>query len=229
MSQEAKLIELRGVSRVYHLGGETLRALDGVSVSINRGEFVAIVGPSGSGKSTLANVIGGLDQPSEGSVTIDDIDLSHAGDHKLSAYRNKYLGFVFQAFNLQPALTALENVEVPLILAGMKRRERVQRAKECLESVGLQERMNHRPAELSGGQRQRVSIARALANNPSLIIADEPTGNLDSQKGVEIMQLLRGLHKQGITLVIITHDESIAKQADRILSMHDGRLTESRK
>jgi len=210
------------------LGGETFNALNDVSLEVDAGEFVAITGPSGSGKSTLANIIGGLDAPSAGSVTVDGVALSHVGDKALSEYRNRHIGFVFQSFNLQAHETTLENVCMPLVLARMKRKERIVRATECLQAVGLGDRLKHKPTELSGGQRQRVAIARALAVKPSIIIADEPTGNLDSSRGGEIMQLLRKLNKDGITLIIITHDATIAAQADRVVTIKDGHLTVKR-
>ena len=221
------LIELTGVTKAYKLGDEVIKALDNVNLQINKGEFVAIIGPSGSGKSTLSNVIGGLDVPDSGTVHIANLDLSRVRDRELSAYRNKYVGFVFQSYNLQPHLTALENVMLPLVFAHAGNHERTERAKQCLEAVGLADRMRHRPTQLSGGQRQRVSSARALANNPELIIADEPTGNLDSARGEEILDLLKKLNRAGTTLIIVTHDMSIAKQADRILSLHDGKLSSS--
>jgi putative ABC transport system ATP-binding protein len=220
----AAVIDLKNITKTYHLGDETLNALDGVNCAVQSGEFVAITGPSGSGKSTLANIIGGLDQPSSGTVIIDGQDLSRVRDRQLSDYRNQHIGFVFQSFNLQGTQTALENVMLPLIFARMKPAERKARAKECLEAVGLGDRLNHRPSQLSGGQRQRVAIARALAVRPSIILADEPTGNLDSARGEEIMKLLKDLNKQGITLVVITHDMSIARQADRIIQIKDGRM-----
>lgn len=201
-----------------------MNALDGVSCTVQSGEFVAITGPSGSGKSTLANIIGGLDRPTGGSVTVDGQDLSHVRDRQLSDYRNKHIGFVFQSFNLQGNQTAMENVMLPLVFARMKPHDRKARAKECLEAVGLGDRLKHKPSQLSGGQRQRVAIARALAVKPSIILADEPTGNLDSARGEEIMKLLKSLNKQGITLLIITHDMSIARQADRIIQIKDGKI-----
>ncbi len=220
----AAIIELSQVTRTYKLGDEVLNALDNVSLNIEKGEFVAITGPSGSGKSTLANIIGGLDKPSKGTVVVDGNDLSKVRDGKLSSYRNKSIGFVFQSFNLQGRNTTLENVMLPLVFARMSRKARKVRAKVCLEAVGLADRAKHKPSQLSGGQRQRVAIARALANNPSIIIADEPTGNLDSAKGVEIMKVLQNLNKQGITLLIITHDMSIARQAHRIINIKDGKV-----
>jgi putative ABC transport system ATP-binding protein len=220
------LIDLQNITKTYHLGGETLNALDSVSFNVQAGEFVAITGPSGSGKSTLANIIGGLDRPTSGTVVVDGNDLSHVNDRKLSEYRNKHVGFVFQSFNLQGTQTALENVALPLVFARMKAKERKARASECLRAVGLSDRLKHRPNQLSGGQRQRVAIARALAVKPNIIIADEPTGNLDSARGEEIMKLLHELNKQGMTLLVITHDMTIARQADRIIQIHDGKLTE---
>lgn len=207
------------------MGDETLQALDDITLSIKDGEFVAIMGPSGSGKSTLANIIGGLDEPSDGTISVDNEDLSKTSDQFLSSYRNKKIGFVFQTFNLQPHLTALENVILPLIFAKMRSKDRIAKAKESLAAVGLADRMKHKPTELSGGQRQRVSIARALTNDPQIIIADEPTGNLDSKKSEEIIDLLKKLNReQKITLIIITHDINIARQADRVINIHDGRI-----
>jgi len=222
------IITLQGVTKTYRLGDETVNALDGVSLSVKAGEFLAITGPSGSGKSTLANIIGGLDTPSAGTVLIDGEDISKVSDKNLSHYRNKHIGFVFQSFNLQASYTALENVMLPLVLGKMAGGQRTERAKACLKAVGLEERMRHRPAQLSGGQRQRVAIARAIANEPSIIIADEPTGNLDSARGEEIMKLLKDLNKQGITLIIITHDQNIARAAERVITIHDGKLEEHR-
>jgi putative ABC transport system ATP-binding protein len=219
------VIELKNLTKTYKLGDEVLNALDGVDCTIQAGEFVAITGPSGSGKSTLANIIGGLDRPSSGTVFIDGTDLSHVNDRQLSDYRNKHLGFVFQSFNLQGMQTAMENVMLPLVFARMKRGERKARAKECLEMVGLGDRLKHKPSQLSGGQRQRVAIARALAVKPSIILADEPTGNLDSARGEEIIKLLHDLNKQGLTLIIITHDPAIARMAGRVINIKDGKVT----
>jgi putative ABC transport system ATP-binding protein len=220
----AAVIELRDLTKTYRLGDETLHALDGVNCTIQAGEFVAITGPSGSGKSTLANIIGGLDKPSSGTVIVDGQDLSHVRDRQLSDYRNHHIGFVFQSFNLQGTQTALENVMLPLVFSRMKSKDRKVRAKECLDAVGLGDRLKHKPGQLSGGQRQRVAIARALAVKPSIILADEPTGNLDSARGEEIMKLLKDLNKQGITLIVITHDVSIAKQAGRVIQIKDGKM-----
>jgi putative ABC transport system ATP-binding protein len=222
------IIELKKVTRTYKLGDEVLNALNNVTLNIEKGEFVAIVGPSGSGKSTLANVVGGLDRPTSGSVIIDGIDLSRVHDSKLSNYRNRYIGFVFQSFNLQGHNTTLENVMLPMVFAKVKPKIRKTRAKDCLDGVGLGDKLKFKPTQLSGGQRQRVSIARALALKPSIIIADEPTGNLDTARGDEIIKILRALNKQGITLLIITHDMRIARQADRIVQIQDGTLTEHR-
>jgi putative ABC transport system ATP-binding protein len=221
------VIELKGVIKTYKLGDEVLNALDDVNLAIRHGEFVAITGPSGSGKSTLANIIGGLDRPTSGSIVVDGNDLSRVRDRQLSDYRNRHIGFVFQSFNLQGTQTALENVMLPLVFARMKSRDRKARAKECLEAVGLGDRLKHRPSQLSGGQRQRVAIARALAIKPSIILADEPTGNLDTARGEEIMKLLRELNAKGITLVVITHDVTVAKQADRVIEIRDGKVTRS--
>ena len=222
------IIELKSVTKTYRLGGEILNALDKVSFKVSPGEFIAITGPSGSGKSTLANIIGGLDHPDGGSVIVDGEELAHIHDSKLSAYRNQHIGFVFQSFNLQGTNTALENVMLPLVFSHMKNSLRKARAKECLEAVGLGDRLMHKPSQLSGGQRQRVAIARALAVKPKIIIADEPTGNLDSAKGQEIIQLLRELNKQGITLLIITHDMAVAHAAHRIVEIRDGKISEKR-
>ena len=220
------IIQLKNVTKTYRLGDEVLHALDNVSFTVQAGEFIAITGPSGSGKSTLANIIGGLDRPTSGSVVVEGNDLSHVSDRQLSDYRNRHIGFVFQSFNLQGTQSALENVMLPLIFARMHAQERKQRATECLKMVGLSDRLKHKPGQLSGGQRQRVAIARALAAEPGIIIADEPTGNLDSARGEEIMRLLKDLNKQGITLIIITHDMSIARQAGRTIQIKDGHLAE---
>jgi putative ABC transport system ATP-binding protein len=219
-------IELREVTRSYTMGDEVIRALDRVSVSIDQGEFVAVTGPSGSGKSTFANIIGGLDTPDHGTVRVAGVDLARAGDRRLAAYRNRTVGFVFQSFNLQPTATALENVMMPLTLARMPARERRARATACLTDVGLADRLRHRPAQLSGGQRQRVAVARALATRPSILIADEPTGNLDSERGREILALLTALNRDGLTLIVITHEADVADAAGRVLHIKDGKLSE---
>lgn len=220
------MIALKSVSKKYEMGGEDIIALDNVDLKIEPGDFIAIMGPSGSGKSTLANIVGGLDSPDSGQVLVNDKDIAKMSDKSLSAYRNKTIGFVFQSFNLQPTYTALENVMVPLVFARVSPSERRKKAEECLKAVGLQDRMNHRPGQLSGGQRQRVSIARALANQPEIIIADEPTGNLDSKKGAEIVDLLKELNKnQNLTLLVITHDSNVAREAKKVITIKDGRLS----
>lgn len=210
------------------MGEETINALAGINLEIGQGEFVSIVGPSGSGKSTLLNIIGGLDSPTKGNIIVDGQDLSKASDSELSSYRNKKIGFVFQTFNLQPTYNALENVALPLVFARVPFGKRSQIAKEALETVGLGDRVRHKPSELSGGERQRVGIARALVNNPKILLADEPTGNLDSKARERIMELLAELNKErGLTLLLVTHDLESAKSADRMLHMRDGQITES--
>ena len=222
-------VQCTGLRKTYTVGDEEVRALDDVSLTVEKGDFIAICGPSGSGKSTLANVIGGLDRPDAGSVVVDGIDLSDAKDKELSAYRNKNIGFVFQSFNLQAHETALENVISPLVIGGVgKKKERRDKGMKALERVGLVDRAEHKPTQLSGGQRQRVAIARALVNDPALIIADEPTGNLDSSRGGDVMNELERLNREGITLIIITHDQSIAGRAKRVLTIKDGKITETR-
>jgi putative ABC transport system ATP-binding protein len=219
------MIQLKSVCRTYKMGKENVAALDGIDLEIKEGEFVAIMGPSGSGKSTLANVIGGLDRPSSGSVQVDGEELNRLSDNRLSEYRNKKIGFVFQSFNLIPNYTTLENVMLPLIIAGMPSKMRKEKAYEYLKAVGLESRTDHKPSQLSGGERQRVSIARALANNPRIIIADEPTGNLDSKKSAEIISVLKFLNREEkITIIVITHDPNVAREADRTLKMHDGKI-----
>lgn len=224
----AAMIQLDHITRTYHLGDEIIHALNDVSFSVQPGEFVAIIGPSGSGKSTLANIIGGLDRPTSGTVTVDGNNLSKDRDAKLSEYRNHHVGFIFQSFNLQNDISALDNVMMPLLFSKMRRAERRKRAEACLRAVGLEDRMKHKATELSGGQRQRVAIARALAVRPSIIIADEPTGNLDTARGQEIMTLLKNLNKKGLTLLVITHDLTVAKQASRVVQILDGRLREQK-
>ncbi|MBU7006169.1 ABC transporter ATP-binding protein [Phosphitispora fastidiosa] len=218
------MIKLVDISKFYHTGSVTLAALDKVNLEIKNGEIIAIIGPSGSGKSTLMNMIGCLDVPSQGQYLLDEKEVSKLKEDDLSEIRNKKIGFIFQSFNLLPKLTALENVELPLIYRGMSTAERRQSSVEALDLVGLSDRMHHKPTELSGGQQQRVAIARALAGNPPVILADEPTGNLDSRSGVEVMEIIGDLNKKGKTVIIITHDMEIARQARRIIRIQDGRI-----
>lgn len=222
------LIECRDLVKTYTVGDDTVHALDHVSVDVNQRDFIAICGPSGSGKSTLANVIGGLDRPDAGSVIVDGVDLARAKDKDLSAYRNRHVGFIFQSFNLQAHESALENVISPLVVGGVgRRKERLAKGLAALDRVGLADRARHKPGQLSGGQRQRVAIARALVNDPSIIIADEPTGNLDSARGAGIMEELERLNREGVTMLIITHDRNVASRAGRVVQIIDGRITES--
>ena len=218
------LIKLDSITRTYAMGAVEVQALRRVDLVIDRNDYLAVMGPSGSGKSTLMNIIGCLDSPTSGTFTLDGSDVSHRSDTELSRMRNGFVGFVFQTFNLLPRATALVNVETPLIYAGVRGRERRRRASKALARVGLADRMHHRPSELSGGERQRVAIARALVNEPSLILADEPTGNLDSVTGEEIMQILDDLHKQGNTILLVTHESHVAAHAHRRILMRDGRI-----
>ncbi len=220
------MIRLENITKVYKMGENEVHALAGVSLHIRPKEFVAIIGPSGSGKSTLMNMIGCLDVPTSGTYWIDGVEGSKMKDNDLADLRNKKLGFIFQQYNLLAKLTAFENVELPLIYKGLPAQERKELAEKALERVGLKDKMGHCPTELSGGQQQRVSIARALAGKPALILADEPTGALDSKSGVEIMQMLHELHKEGNTIVVITHDLNIAKQAQRIITIRDGLIVD---
>ncbi|HET7434753.1 MAG TPA: ABC transporter ATP-binding protein [Thermoanaerobaculia bacterium] len=218
------LIEMRGLTRVYQLGPQDIYALRGVDLTIDHGEYVAIMGPSGSGKSTLMNVIGCLDTPSDGQYILDGVPVESMNDDELAAVRNKKIGFVFQTFNLLARTTALQNVELPLVYAKIPRTQRRQLAEEALVAVGLKDRMNHQPNELSGGQRQRVAIARALVNKPSLLLADEPTGNLDSQTGREILDLFRDLHSRGNSIIMVTHEDDVAQEAKRVIHIRDGKI-----
>ncbi|CAN5412046.1 ABC transporter ATP-binding protein [soil metagenome] len=217
-----EVIQLADITKFYLMGTETIRALNGVSISVDRNEYVAMMGPSGSGKSTLMNILGCLDSPTTGKYILNHQDVSHMQDNDLAAIRNKEIGFVFQTFNLLPRLSALENVELPLIYFGMGKKARRERAEEVLVQVGLENRMTHKPNELSGGQRQRVAIARALVNKPSIILADEPTGNLDTKTSIEIMAMLDAIHQSGNTVILVTHEEDIATYAHRIIRLRDG-------
>ncbi len=218
------LIETRDLWKTYVMGSEEIHALRGVNIEIPRGEYVAIMGPSGSGKSTLMNLIGCLDTPSKGTYLLNDKEVSRMDDDELARIRNEEIGFVFQTFNLLPRASALHNVELPLVYAGVSSSERAERAKAALTKVELDHRMGHKPNELSGGQRQRVAIARALVNNPSILLADEPTGNLDSKTGVEIMALFERLHGGGNTIVLVTHEPEVAAHAHRVIHIRDGQV-----
>lgn len=222
------MIDLKNIFKIYKMGENEVYALNDVSLHIDDKEFVSIIGPSGSGKSTLMNMLGCLDVPTKGTYTLDGYDVGSKTDDELAAIRNEKIGFVFQGFNLLPKLSALENVELPLIYQGIPAKERKERAKKALESVGLGERVDHRPTELSGGQQQRVAIARALVTNPPIILGDEPTGNLDSKSGKEVMQIFKELHQKGNTIILITHDSDVAAQAERIVKIQDGKLYEGK-
>ena len=221
-----KIIELKGIKRYFNLGDETIYAIKEINLDIFKNEYVALMGPSGSGKSTLMNILGCLDTPSAGQYFLEGNDVSKVSDNELAAVRNKQIGFIFQTFNLIPRLTTIENVALPLIYAGWSKKQRDERAIEVLQQVGLGDRMKHKPNELSGGQRLRVAVARALVNNPSLILADEPTGNLDTKTSYEIMALFEEIHNKGNTIVVVTHEEDIALYTHRIVRMRDG-LVES--
>ncbi len=216
------LIDIEKVKKIYDLGAEKIHALDGVSLKIEQGEYIAIMGPSGSGKSTIMNILGCLDTPTSGSYLFEEEQVGEMDDDQLAGIRNEKIGFVFQTFNLLPRISTLHNVELPLIYGGVSLESRRERAKMVLEQVGLGDRMDHKPNELSGGQRQRVAVARALANEPSIILADEPTGNLDSKTGEDIMLLFNELHDAGNTIILVTHEEYIAENAHRIIRLHDG-------
>ena len=215
---------MEGVSKLYRMGDSVVKALDGVDFRVLKGEYVAIMGPSGSGKSTLMNLLGCLDKPSSGRYLLNGCDVSRMDDDRLSGVRNREIGFVFQAFNLLPRLSALENVALPLSFAGVEKGERLARAAEALRQVGLPHRADHRPDELSGGQRQRVALARALVTHPSIILADEPTGNLDTATSDEVMKLFAGIHRKGNTILLVTHEEEVARCAGRIVRLRDGKI-----
>ena len=221
-----ELINLSDIYKIYNVGGEEVRALDGVDLTINNNEYLAIMGPSGSGKSTMMNMIGCLDTPTSGIYHFEGEEVHIMDDAQLASIRNRKIGFVFQTFNLLPKATALHNVEIPLVYANIRKEKRIDMASKALKDVGLEDRMHHKPNELSGGQRQRVAIARALVNNPSIILADEPTGNLDSKSGHEIMEILDNLHSKGNTIILVTHEDDIAKRAKRTIRLFDGKIIE---
>lgn len=219
------MVETEDLAKYYQMGPLTVKALDGVNLKIKRGEYISIMGPSGSGKTTLFNMVGGIDRPTRGRVYIDGVDIAKLDAYELAWLRCRKIGYIFQSFNLIPVLTAIENVELPMIFAGVEREERARRSREILEAVGLGERLNHKPAELSGGQQQRVAVARALSNNPVIVLADEPTGNLDLHTGLEIITLLRGLNKdKEVTIVAATHDLKMIDVSDRIIYLRDGHI-----
>ncbi len=224
--EKETLINIKGIKKIYKVGNQEVRALNGVDLVINKNEYVAIMGPSGSGKSTLMNLLGCLDTPTEGSYILNNTDVSQMKDDQLAEVRNKEIGFVFQSFNLLPRYDALNNVALPLIYAGMPKHEREDEAKKALINVDLGDRMDHKPNELSGGQKQRVAVARAMVNNPSIILADEPTGNLDSKTSLDIMSLFEQVYKRGNTIIVVTHEEDIARYARRVVRLRDG-LVES--
>ncbi len=223
------LINLNDIYKIYNVGGEEVRALDGVDITINSNEYLAIMGPSGSGKSTMMNMIGCLDTPSSGIYMFEGEEVHIMDDAQLASIRNRKIGFVFQTFNLLPKVSALQNVEIPLVYANIKKEKRIKLASKALKDVGLEDRMYHKPNELSGGQRQRVAIARARVNQPSIILADEPTGNLDSKSGHEIMGIFDDLHSQGNTIILVTHEDVIAQHAKRTIRLFDGKITDDTK
>lgn len=224
MEKVKEIIRLEDICRIYRVGSQEVRALDGVSLSVSRNEYVAIMGPSGSGKSTLMNILGCLDSPDSGRYILNGTDVSEMDDGEMADVRNREIGFVFQSFNLLPRYNALENVALPMVYAGVPAGERRVKAAQALRSVGLEDRMDHRPNELSGGQRQRVALARALINSPSIILADEPTGNLDTHTSVEIMRLFDEIYRGGNTVIVVTHEEDIAAYAHRVIRLRDGRV-----
>ena len=223
-NQKREIISISGIKKIYRLGAQQVRALDGVDIKIYENEYVAIMGPSGSGKSTMMNILGCLDTPTVGTYILNGTDVSKMDDNRLADIRNREIGFVFQSFNLLPKYSSIENVALPLIYAGIPKEVRLEKARAALTQVGLEERMEHKPSELSGGQRQRVSVARALINNPSIILADEPTGNLDTKTSIEIMNLFEEIYKNGNTVIVVTHEEDIAKYARRIIRLRDGKV-----
>jgi putative ABC transport system ATP-binding protein len=222
------MIELSNITKIYRMGNVDITVLSNVSLSVRKGELIAVMGPSGSGKSTLMNMIGCLDRPTSGTYRFEDREISSMTDDELASIRNVKIGFVFQTFNLLPRFSALKNVELPLVYSGVPARLRAERAMPLLRQVGLSDRMYHKPTELSGGQQQRVAIARALANHPPLLLADEPTGNLDSRSGVEILNILTGLNEQGVTIMIVTHDKDVAARCKRTINLKDGRIINDR-
>lgn len=222
------MIELSNITKIYRMGEVDITVLSGVCLSIKQGEFVSVMGPSGSGKSTLMNIIGCLDRPTSGTYRFEEREISSLSDDELASVRNVKIGFVFQTFNLLPRFSALKNVEVPLIYSGVPARERRERAIPLLEKVGLGDRLHHKPTELSGGQQQRVAIARALINNPPLLLADEPTGNLDSHSGEEILRILTGLNTLGVTIILVTHDQGVGARCKRMINLKDGRIVGDR-
>ncbi|WP_427338073.1 ABC transporter ATP-binding protein [Caloranaerobacter sp. DY30410] len=222
------MIKLEGLTKVYKMGNVSVTALKDINLNIEKEEFVAIMGPSGSGKSTLMNILGCLDKPTKGKYILDGVSIQGLNDDELAVIRNRKIGFVFQAFNLLSRTTALKNVELPMMYAGVPAKERRKRAIELLEKVGLGDRINHKPNEMSGGQRQRVAIARALVNNPAIILADEPTGNLDTKSGEEIMDIFKKLNEEGVTIIIVTHEPDIAQKAKRVVTFRDGMIIEDK-
>lgn len=222
--KEKPIIELKNVAKYYHLGDEFVKAVDGISIVINKGDFIAIVGPSGSGKSTAMNLVGALDIATHGDIFLDGINIEKLGESELAQIRGRKIGFVFQTFNLIPTLTALENVMLPMVFQRVPYEDRVERATELLTNVGMDHRLDHLPNQLSGGERQRVAVSRALANNPEVILADEPTGNLDSKRGEEVAKMFEDLSKQGKTIILVTHDMDVAKHADKIYRLKDGKI-----
>lgn len=228
-SSNQPVLLIKQITKFYELGEITIKALNGVDLTIHKNEYVALMGPSGSGKSTLMNIMGCLDSPTAGDYILNGENVANLFDHELAKIRNKEIGFVFQTFNLLPRLTATANVALPLVYSGMSRNQRLDRADDMLEAVGLGDRLDHKPNELSGGQRQRVAIARALINNPSIILADEPTGNLDTKTSYEIMGILDDIHQKGNTVILVTHEEDIAQHAQRIIRMRDGKIESDQK